>query len=263
MITGIIGCGNIGTELALFMDKRKDFELKYLFDIDKDNSDNLTKKLKNSNPKFASFDSLIKNSELTIESANKEAVKKILKNKNLDKGNKKLLVMSTSGLFENITSLKKTKNCDIYLPSGAIAGLDAIKSVSGKISSLTLTTTKNPKGIANAPFILKNNINLKKIKNKKIIFQGKLKEAVVGFPKNINVAATLFLASKFNNIKIKIIADPKTKTNTHEIVCKGNFGNLTLIAENLPSKNPKTSYLAILSAIQVLKNINNKVKIGS
>ncbi len=73
MITGIIGCGNIGTELALFMDKRKDFELKYLFDIDKDNSDNLTKKLKNSNPKFASFDSLIKNSELTIESANKEA----------------------------------------------------------------------------------------------------------------------------------------------------------------------------------------------
>jgi predicted dinucleotide-utilizing enzyme len=40
MITGIIGCGNIGTELALFMDKRKDFELKYLFDIDKDNSDN-------------------------------------------------------------------------------------------------------------------------------------------------------------------------------------------------------------------------------
>lgn len=263
MITGIIGCGNIGTELALFIDKRKDFELKYLFDINKDNLNNLIKKLKNSNPKFTSFDSLIKNSDLIIEAANKEAVKKILKNKNLDKGNKKLLVMSTSGLFESASLLKKIKNCGIYLPSGAIAGLDAIKAVSGKISSLALTTTKNPKGLANAPYIIKNNINLDKVKTKKIIFDGSLKEAVTGFPKNINVAATLFLASKFNNIKIKIIADPKTKTNTHEIVCKGDFGKLNLVAENLPSKNPKTSYLAILSAIQVLKNISDKVQVGS
>jgi len=263
MEVGIIGCGNIGTEIALFIDKNKDFELKYLFDINKNNINNLKNKMKYNNPEILPFDDLIDNSELIIEAANKEVVKEILKNKYLDKNDKKILFMSTGGLIENLNLLNKIKNCEIYLPSGAIAGLDAIKAVSGEINSLLLTTTKPIKGLSNSPFIIKNNINIDKIKDKTIIFEGNLKEAIEGFPKNINVAATLFLASKFKNIKIKIIADPNTKTNTHEIICEGNFGTITSKTENLPSKNPKTSYLAILSAIQTLRNIKNNVKIGA
>jgi|TARA_B100001964_G_C14242314_1_gene605639 aspartate dehydrogenase len=262
MKTGIIGCGNIGTELALFIDKTKGFELKYLCDVNSNNIEKLQEKLRNST-KDVGIEQLIKNSELIIESANKNVVGKILKNKNLDKTGKKLLIMSTGGIIENINLFNKIKNCRIYLPSGAIVGLDAIKSVSGKIKSLTLTTTKPIRGLRDAPYIIKNNINLNKLKTKKIIFEGNLKKAIEGFPKNINVAATLFLVSRFKNVGIKIIADPKAKTNIHEILCKGDFGEIVLKTDNLPSKNPKTSYLAVLSAIQVLRNIKNNVKIGT
>ena len=263
MKAGIIGCGFIGTEIAEFVDKDEYFDLIGLNDVEKNKADELIKKLRNNNVKFMDLDNLIKKSELIVESATKSVVELILKNKNLDKNGKRLLIMSTGGLINCLNLLKKIKNCEILLPSGAIAGLDAVKSVSGKISSLTLTTTKPLKGLEGAPYVLNNKINLSELKDKKVIFEGNLKEAVAGFPQNINVAATLFLASKVEDIKVKIVADPNTKFNTHEIEAQGDFGIISTKTQNLPSKNPKTSYLAVLSAIQTIKNTENNLKIGN
>jgi len=255
---GIIGCGNIGTELALFIQKETDFELRYLCDVNNDNAQKLKEKLRN--VEITSMGDLITNSDLIIESASKDAVKDILTT--IDLIEKEILIMSTGGIIENVDLFNKIKNCKIHFPSGAIAGLDAIKAVSQEISSLDLITTKPIQGLKDSPFIIKNNIDLNELKTKKTIFEGNLKDAISGFPKNSNVAATLFLISKFENLKIKIIADPKTIANNHEIICKGKFGTITTKTENLPSKNPKTSYLAILSAIQTLRNIEDDVKIS-
>ena len=263
MRVGIIGCGNIGNELALFIDKDKEFELIALNDVDKNKVSDLISDLRNNAPKFMEVDALIKNCGLIIESANKNIIHDGLSNKNLDKKNKKLLIMSTGGLISNLNLVNKIKNCEMLLPSGAIAGLDAIKSVSGKIESLTLTTTKPVKGLESAPYVLKNNLDLKKLKDMQVIFDGSLNDAVEGFPQNINVAATLFLASQFKNIKIRIIADPNTQFNTHEIEVVGSFGRIKTTTNNLPSKNPKTSYLAVLSAINLLKNLKCSIKVGN
>lgn len=263
MKVGIIGCGFIGGELALFIDKNMEFELIGLNDINKSKVSRLIKKLDNSKPKFMDLDNLIAHCDLIIESATKNIIKNILKNRNLNKKNKKLLIMSTGGLIENLDLLNKVKKCEILLPSGAIAGLDAIKSAAGKIKSLTLTTTKPIKGLESAPFIIKNNIQLKKINKKMLVFEGNLKEAVAGFPQNINVAAALFLASKLKDISIKVIVDPNTRFNSHEIEVTGDFGKIKTLTSNVPSKNPRTSYLAVLSAINMLKSLKNNVKIGN
>jgi|SRR3989338_6026468 len=263
MKAGIIGCGFIGGELAQFIDKNKDFELIGLNDIDKSKPGELKNQLKNNNPEAMEIDELITKSDLIVESAKKDVIEKILKNENLNKKGKKLLIMSTGGLINCLDSLKKIKNCEIILPSGAICGLDAIKSVSGSIDSLALTTTKPAKSLEGAPFIVKNGMDLKNLKEKKIIFEGSLKDAIEGFPQNINVAATLFLASKFEGIKIKIVADPNTRFNTHEIEARGDFGIIKATTQNLPSKNPRTSYLAVMSAINVLKEIKDNIKVGN
>jgi len=255
---GIIGCGNIGTELALFIDKENGFDLRYLCDVNSNNANRLKEKLKNA--EVSSIGDLITNSDLVIEAASKDAVKDVLDT--LDLFEKEILIMSTGGIIENISLFNKIKNCKIHFPSGAIAGLDAIKAVSGEISSLELITTKPIHGLKKSPYIIKNNIDLDKINTKKTIFEGNLNDSIEGFPKNINVAATLFLASKFKNIKIKIVVDPKAKTNNHEIICKGSFGTITTKTENFPSENTRTSYLAILSAVQTLKDIEDNIKIG-
>lgn len=263
MKVGIIGCGFIGTEIAKFIERDNFFDLVGLNDIDKKKSEFLICKLKHNKPKFMLLEDIIKNSDFIIESATKDILESILTDKNLDNKNKKLLIMSTGGLIKNMNHLNKIKNCEILLPSGAIAGLDAIKSVSGRIKSLRLTTTKPIKGLENAPYLIKNKNNLENIKNKTIIFEGNLENAIEGFPQNVNVAATLFLASKLKNIKVKIIAEPNTKYNVHEIEAEGDFGIIKTRAQNLPSKNPKTSYLAVLSAIQAIKNIRENIRIGN
>lgn len=263
MKVGIIGCGFIGNEIADFIDKNKGFKLIALNDIDVNKVNGLIKKLRNNKPKFMGLNDLIRKSDLIVESAAKSTVGKILSNKNLDKKDKKLLIMSTGGLISNLHLLNKIKNCQIYLPSGAIAGLDAIKSVSKEIASLTLTTTKSPKSLEGAPFIIERGIDLRNFKNKKIIFEGNLKDAINGFPQNVNVAATLFLASKFRNIKVRVIADPSARFNTHEILAAGRFGRVQITTNSLPSKNPRTSYLAVLSAINILESLGSSIKIGN
>ncbi len=262
MKVGIIGCGFIGSEVAKFLDKDYNFKLVAINDINKAKADSLIKKLKNK-PKNMSINELIRNSDLVVEAASKEAVGEILRNKNIDKKGKNFLIMSSGGLIKYQGLLRKIKNCSITIPSGAIAGLDAIKAVSQQISSLQLTTTKPIEALQTAPYIYKNKINLKKIKGKRLLFKGKLKDAIKGFPQNINVAATLLLASKFKNIKIKIIADSNSRFNMHEIKAIGKFGTITTITKNLPSKNPRTSYLAVLSAIEKIKSLKSTTKIGN
>lgn len=263
MKVGIIGCGFIGKEMAKFLGNNEKYELIALNDINKANAMNLAEILKNNLPKLMDLNDLIKKSDLIIESASKDAVTEILRNRNLDDKNKILLMMSTGGLIGKMDLLKKTKNCRILLPSGAIAGLDAIKSVSGRIKSLMLTTIKPIKSLEDAPFVMKNKIQLKNITNKKTIFEGSLEDAVEGFPQNINVASTLFLASRFDGIKIRIIADPDAKLNIHHVEAAGDFGKITAITENVPSENPRTSYLAVLSAINILKGMESNFSVGN
>lgn len=63
---------------------------------------------------------------------------------------------------------------------------------------------------------------------------------------------------------VRIIADPGTTRNVHEIEVTGEFGVLTVKTENLPSPmNPKTSYIAVLSAIATLRKLTEPVWVGT
>jgi aspartate dehydrogenase len=244
---GIIGCGNIGSELALFADEQSDCQIARLCDPDAEKIVQLVSKLKNNQPKTGSIHDLLLHCDLLVEAANKNVVKEILENLVLYPDARQVLILSSGGLFENLELMNSLSGHHFIVPSGAIAGLDALKSVAGKIEELHLTTTK-PLGSLPAG-------GLKMNESKVTIFDGELKEAISLFPQNINVAATIFLATRFKGLRIKIIADKDASDNRHEIFCKGPFGEIRTTTINKPSQNPKTSFLAILSAIASLKQI--------
>ena len=117
-----------------------------------------------------------------------------------------------------------------------------------------------------APFFDNSDIDPEKISKSTVLFEGSAKEAVSLFPKNVNVSALLSLVGLGgNNTSVKVVADPNTDKNTHEINANGKFGNIKIIVENIPdSTNPKTSRLATLSAIELLRQICTKeVQIGT
>lgn len=264
---GIIGCGTIGTELAkaIITKFKKEAKLVALCDINRGRASKLSRSFKN---KIAilSLDGLIKKSDFIIEAASKEISARVVR-KAIYKG-KDVLVMSVGGLLKNsqLFKLAQKNNCRIFIPSGALCGIDGLKAASlGRIDTVTLTTRKPPLGFSNAPFVIKNKINLNSLTENMVIFEGSAEEAVEGFPQNINVAAVLSLAGiGAKNTKVKIVASPHKNINSHEIKVEGEFGHLITRTDNIPSpQNPKTSYLAILSAIATLKNIFSSIKIGT
>lgn len=263
MKIGVIGCGAIGSVLCKFIDKElKDSELVAVCDIDREKVEKLVKSLK-SKPEITDIDNLIEKSDLVIEAVHPSIVRTLLKKCIQNK--KHLMVMSVGGIIQNMDLLEKL-TARLFIPSGAICGIDGVKAANiENIDSVTITSTKNPKGFEGAPHIVKNKIDLKKIKKKTILFKGNALEAIRGFPQNVNVAATLSLAGiGAKKTKVRVVADPEIKRNMHEIEVIGSFGRLYTKTENIVSPlNPKTSHLAVLSACVTLKRLTGHVKIGS
>ena len=74
---------------------------------------------------------------------------------------------------------------------------------------------------------------LTKILEKTIIFEGTASEAVRLFPKNVNVSALLSLAGiGSHETMVRVVADPNTDKNTHQIESKGKFGKIITTVEN-------------------------------
>ena len=264
---GVVGCGAIGSYLVKTIDKRykKRIKLAGVCDIDKHKISKLNRLLKNKIT-ACSLNDLVKRSDLIIEAANGVTAAEVLKQALRVKTD--AMIMSVGGILLNPALLEKIEKSKIklYVPSGAVAGLDALKAAkAGRISSVTITTRKPIAGLAGAPYLIDNNIDLKNIKTEKIIFQGSAQEAVAVFPKNINVAAILSLAGIGpKKTRVKIAASRKIKRNTHTIEIKGDFGTIVSCTENIPSKvNPKTSMLAMLSAIGTLDSMLSNIKIGT
>jgi aspartate dehydrogenase len=264
---GIIGCGTIGRVIADSILHRFSDKIKLLgvCDVDQEKARRLLGRLK-TDARTLSRKELIEVCDLIIEAASGSVSYEVAKEA-LEAG-KDVMMMSTGGLLgkPDLFGLAAEKGAKIYLPSGAVCGLDGVKSaMMANVKSVTLTTRKPPAGLEGAPYIVENNINLKSIDKETVIFEGKAKDAVKGFPKNVNVSATLSLCGLGQDeTKVRIITSPEYKSNSHEVEVEGDFGRLKAVTENVPSpNNPKTSYLAALSAIATLKNIISDSVIGN
>ncbi len=256
----LLGCGAIGSQIALAIDSGKiPAQLTQIYDQSKDAAEKLVSKLKNK-PTIVENSHLLSSGpvDLVVEAASQQAVKDVALS--IIQNRKHLMIMSVGALldesvFEILSEACKEFSKNIYLPSGAIAGLDAIKSVKDELELVTLTTTKHPNSLKDAKFFETSDISLDKIDTQTIIFEGTASEAVKLFPANINVAALLSLVGLGSQkTKVKIIADPNTDKNTHQIEVQGKFGKMNYSIQNVPdSTNPKTSRLAILSSIETLR----------
>ncbi|BDC36311.1 aspartate dehydrogenase [Candidatus Methanoliparum sp. LAM-1] len=251
MKIGIIGYGSIGKTI---IDNSGMLDIDVVAVYDKDYS-----KLSNfkiSNFKICkTFDEFLdQDTDLIVEAASQDAIReygvKILKM------HKNLVIMSVGALMDEdlrdklIKSAQENNSC-IYIPSGAILGLDNLKIFQFVEGNIELTTIKNPKSLG-----------LKDFNGRKTVFKGKASKAVKEFPYNINVAATLSLATG-KDIDVEIIADSKVTENIHQIRANGVFGSIKIDINNVTfPKNPKTSYLAALSILGMIKSIKEPIKIG-
>ncbi len=269
----LIGCGAIGAVLAQAIDEGRagKAELAWLYDFKPEKSEKLAKKLR-LKPRIARSVAEIysdKTVDLVIEASSQLAVEQY----SLDvlRSGKDLMVMSVGAfadekLLRNVRSAAEQSGRRIYIPSGAVLGIDGIKAAElGEIKEVTLTTRKPPATLAYSAYLKELGIDLKGLKKPRVVFEGSAREAVKAFPRSVNVAATLSLAGiGLKKTKVRIIADPKLNRNVHEIRVLGKAGELVTEARNVSfPDSPRTSYLAALSAIQTLRNLSESIRVGT
>lgn len=204
--------------------------------------------------------------DLVIEAATGDALDEIAR-ETLGAG-KDLMALSCGALLErdDLFALAQERGGTIYVPSGAIAGLDGVASAAaGRIDSITMITRKPPEGLRGSPGIVKSGVDLDRVTEPTVVYEGHVTEACRLFPANVNVSAALSMAGIGPyKTTIRIYADPSVTRNTHEIVAEGEFGRLTIKIENVPSPtNPKTGILSALSAIATLKRITSSLQVGT
>ena len=251
MRIGLLGCGNIGHIIAGHADG---FEISAVFDkvfLKAQETAGICH-----GQAYEDFESFLSaDVDIVVEAASVNAVRayaeKVLAHK------KDLVIMSVGALADPVfrEEIRKiaTKECrKVYIPSGAIFGLDNLKI--GKISQITkllLRTTKSPASLG-----IETN-------ERKRIFAGKANECIKAYPKNVNVSVAMSLAAG-QDADVELWVDPAVDKNIHELFIEGAFGETYIKVTNLPSPdNPATSYLAALSILSLLKDLGNPFVVGT
>ncbi len=254
MKVGLLGCGAIANIITNFaVEGKLGVDLKFFSDRDMKRAENLASQVDGT--AVLNMDDMLDDVDLVIEAASPQAVvenvPQILKKR------KDVIIMSVGALMDiklknQLEKIAIENKSRIYIPSGAIVGLDGIKAASvGKITEVSLVTRKTPKSMG----ILAD--------EEIILYEGKASDAVLKFPMNINVAAALSIACD-KEADVKIIADPNVDHNIHEVRVVGDFGELRTTTQNRScNTNPKTSVLAAYSAIKLLKSLNENSKVGT
>ncbi|MFA5101054.1 MAG: aspartate dehydrogenase [Candidatus Omnitrophota bacterium] len=267
---GIVGCGAIGTSLAKIVVKefRTGARLAAVYDTDTKKSHAIAHTLmKNDRCAVKDLKTLISRCDLVIEAASAKCSFDVARA--ILSAGRDIIVMSVGGVVSQYAVLSKLAakhHARLYIPSGAIAGIDALKAARfGSIRSVTLTTRKPPHSFRSVPYIEENSIDLDSIRKDTVLFSGTAVEAMKHFPQNINVAGILSLAGLGPKAtKVCIVASPAATRNSHEIVIEAAAGTITTRTENvIHPDNPKTSYLAVLSAAALIRQILDPVQIGT
>lgn len=264
---GVIGLGAIGSRLIeiLTQEFQEEARMGFICDLKKARIREIQRKWA-PHAKALSWSKLVEQADLIIEAAtHKIALPVAKKALQLDK---QVLILSVGGLltWDGLSGILSQTKGQLWIPSGALAGVDGLLAASeGKIRRVTLTTRKPLAGLAGAPYLHQKKIRLSEIKEPTLIFEGNALQAIRAFPKNVNVAATLALAGIGpQKTTVRIFASPRYERNQHEVEIEGDFGRIRTEVENLPSpRNPRTSELAVLSAAACLKKIFGRVRIGT
>lgn len=175
---------------------------------------------------------------------------------------------SVGALLPRMHLVKRAKQTGarIVVPTGALLGLDAVRAAAeGRIESITIETRKPPSSLIGAPYLEKHGIDMMDVTMPLRVFSGNARDAALGFPANVNVAAALALAG-IGPVRTKIViwADPGLTRNVHIIRVEAEAARFTMRIENVPSEeNPRTGKITPLSMLACLRGLVSPLKVGS
>ena len=236
---GLLGCGKIGQNILEDLYKTDSVKVTFI-------QDPFYKKETDCPIITKADETILAQTDLVIESAMSDVLKEnadvILKH--CDMMVFSVTAFADAQFYYHIQSLLEKYHHKIYLPHGAILGIDVIADGKRVIDSVCIETIKNPKSLGRTDT------------ERTVLYEGSSREACKLYPRNVNVHATVALAGiGFDKTKSIIISDPAVDTNTHIIHIKGEGISFTLNISSFANggvTGKYTPYSAIGSVHRVL-----------
>ncbi len=146
----------------------------------------------------------------------------------------------------------------LYIPCGAVGGFDLMQIYALRGGAkVEIGNRKAPRSLEGAPGLKGRVLSQEK---EEVVFSGGVKEAIAGFPKNVNVAVATSLATAAPDARVTITSVPGLRENIHSVRLSNGLMHAELtIASNPDPANPKSSTSAAWSVVALFKNMASPV----
>lgn len=245
---GFLGCGKIGRTLVKRILSLPDTEISFIQDPSFQNDLALSCPITEQVSK-----ELIVSTDFIIECATADVLKQNIDNilPYCDVMPFSLTAFSDSSFAETVKSLCMLYQHQIFIPHGAILGIDGIFDGKNLWNRVEIITTKNPKSLGRTDT------------KKEIIYDGSTREVCSLYPRNVNVHACVALAGiGFDKTHSVIISDPSVSTNSHIIKLSGEGMDIELHVSSYANgavTGAYTPHSACGSLDRALKIHSNKI----
>jgi aspartate dehydrogenase len=241
---GILGCGAIGAMLARSVLANPSLELTFVFSRTEGRLNELPNELRVTSQEDVGS----KAADLVVEAAHSDLVKAVAITL-VQKSDVMLFsvtALADDGFRERLKKAAIDSGHRVFLPHGAIVGIDGLVDAGPTLQSVTITTTKSPASLGLPP------------QDYKVVYEGPTRGACGKFPRNVNVHAMIALAGLgFDRTVSRIVADPKVNTNSH-LVEVGGTGYRFKIEVSSEAGGKVTGAYTPQSAVNALERVCNE-----
>jgi len=131
--------------------------------------------------------------------------------------------MADAELNATLQAVAEKSGTSLFIPHGALVGLDSLYEGRDTWADVTITFRKSP---GSMDFTV-SGIDPKTITSETVVYDGSVRGAAAKFPRNVNTMATCALASLgFDQTRAVVIVDPNATVMSAEVVAHGKDGSL-------------------------------------
>jgi aspartate dehydrogenase len=147
------------------------------------------------------------------------------------------------------------KPAQLWIPSGAIAGIDGLLAArTAGLRRVTYTSAKPPVAWNGTP--AEGKLVGEARQQRATFFEGSAREAALLYPKNVNIgAAVSFAGIGLDRTVVKMVSDPGLSGPLGIVEAEGDFGTFRFeVLAYASPRNPKTSLLTAHSMLAALRD---------